>query len=50
MAKKGKFENHKLVHVYQLHHTADLIDQDAFCDAFRGKNVIKAWMKNLYEQ
>ncbi len=49
MAKIGEFDNMKLIHVYQLHSTADQIDQDAFCDAFRGKNVMKAWLKNLYE-
>ena len=49
MAKIGEFENMKLIKVYQLHSTSHLIDEDAFCNAFRGKDVTTAWFKNLYE-
>ena len=49
MAKIGEFESMKVIKVYQLHSTAHLIDEDAFCNAFRGGDVVKAWKKDLYE-
>ena len=49
MAKIGEFESMKLIEVYQLHDTAHLVDEDAFCEAFRGGDVVKAWKKDLYE-
>lgn len=49
MARIGEFDTNRLIYVYQLHSTSHLIDEDAFCNAMRGKDVVKAWKKNLYE-